>query len=79
MLHHYEFVVMSFESTNAPTAFMDLMTWIFRLYLNSFVIVFIYDILIYSWSHEHYVQHLGVEPKTLRAYRLYAKYIKCEF
>ncbi|XP_075089212.1 uncharacterized protein LOC107768811 isoform X1 [Nicotiana tabacum] len=49
---HYEFLVMSFGLTNAPTAFMHLMHSVFRLYLDSFVIIFIDDILLYSRSWE---------------------------
>ena len=45
---YYECVVISFGLTNALSAFMDLMNRMFRNYLDSFIIVFIDDILVYS-------------------------------
>ena len=57
---HYEFLVMSFSLTNAPVAFMDLMNRVFQHYLDSFVIVFIYDILVYSKNEDDHMDHLRV-------------------
>ena len=76
---HYEFVVMSFGLTNAPAAFMSLMNWIFKLYLDLFVIVFIDDILVYSKSKKEHEEHLRMILEMLRDKKLYAKFSKCEF
>ncbi|XP_070056276.1 uncharacterized protein [Nicotiana tomentosiformis] len=49
----------------APAVFMDLMNMVFIPYIDSFVIVFIDDILIYSRSMEEHEQHLRVERRAI--------------
>ncbi|KAL0543776.1 hypothetical protein IC582_018881 [Cucumis melo] len=76
---HYEFIIMSFGLTNAPIVFMDLMNRVFRELLDTFVIVFIDDILIYSKTEAEHKEHLRMVLETLRANELFAKFSKCEF
>ena len=76
---HFEYTVMPFGLTKALTTFMDFMHMVFQPYLDQFVIVFIDDILIYSWTHEEHECHLTSVPQTLREHKLYAKMSKCEF
>ncbi|KAA0035496.1 ty3-gypsy retrotransposon protein [Cucumis melo var. makuwa] len=76
---HYEFIVMSFGLTNAHAIFMDLMNKVFKDFLDSFVIVFIDDILIYSKTEAEHEEHLHQVLETLRSNKLYAKFSKCEF
>ncbi|KAL0546686.1 hypothetical protein IC582_016598 [Cucumis melo] len=76
---HYEFIVMSFGLTNAPAVFMDLMNRVFREFLDTFVIVFIDDILIYSKTEAEHEEHLRMVLQTLRDNKLYVKFSKCEF
>ncbi|GJV33915.1 putative reverse transcriptase domain-containing protein [Tanacetum coccineum] len=55
---HFEFAIMPFALTNAPTIFIDLMNRVCRPYLGKFMIMFIDDILIYSKTQEEHVEHL---------------------
>ena len=69
---------MLFGLTNSPAAFMDLMNRVFREYLESFVIVFIYDILIYSKTKEEHEKHLRLTLQVHRQHKLYSKLRKFE-
>ena len=55
---HYVFVVMPFGLTNSSAAFIDLMNYVCRPMLDSSVIVFINEILVYSKTPEMHEEHL---------------------
>jgi hypothetical protein len=75
----YEFTVMLFRLTNAPTYFMYMMNKVFMEYLDKFVVVFINDILVYSRSEEEHEGHLRLVLQKRQDHKLYAKLSKCEF
>jgi hypothetical protein len=48
-------------------------------YLDTFVVIFIDDILVYSKSEAEHEKHLRLVLQRLREHKLYAKLSKCEF
>jgi hypothetical protein len=56
----YEYLVMSFGLTNAPTHFMYLMNSVFMEELDKFVVVFIDDILVFFKSKIEHEEHLRI-------------------
>ncbi|KAL0539664.1 hypothetical protein IC582_023880 [Cucumis melo] len=57
---------------------MDLMNRVFKDFIDTFFIVFIDEILIYSKTEAEHEEHLHQVLETLRANKLYAKFSKCE-
>ncbi|WMV37096.1 hypothetical protein MTR67_030481 [Solanum verrucosum] len=57
---HYEFLMMLFGLTNMPITFTSLMNGFFKSFLDSFVIITIDDIFIYSKSKEERANHLRI-------------------
>jgi hypothetical protein len=70
---------MSFGLTNALAYFMDPKNKVFMEYLDTFIVVFIDDILIYSKSDRDHEEHMRLVLQKLRDNQLYAKFSKCEF
>jgi hypothetical protein len=79
--HHgrFEFLVMAFGLTNAPSTFQVLMNDVLRAFLRRFVLVFFDDILIYSSTWAEHLQHVRLILQTLRHNKLAMKQSKCSF
>lgn len=76
---HFEFLVMPFGLSNAPSTFQSLMNLALRPFLRRCVLVFFDDILIYSKSYTEHMQHLRAVLDVLRANKLHVKRSKCSF
>ena len=70
---------MRFGLCNAPSTFQRLMDTVFEKELNSFILVYLDDILIYSRSIGDHWGYLRCAFDELRRAKLYGRLHKCEF
>jgi hypothetical protein len=75
----FEFLVMPFDLTNAPTTIQALMNAVLRSFLQRFVLVFFDNILINSTSWAKHLTHLRLVLATLQEHQLFVKRSKCAF
>lgn len=75
----FEWTVLPFGLSEAPSTFMSLLQSIFFDLLDSCIIVYLDDLCIYSKSIEEHTHHLRLVLNRLRQHRLFAKLSKCEF
>ena len=65
--------------TNAPATFQRMMNYIFKEELDTFVLVYVNDILVFSHTLEEYISHLRTALRKLRDAKLFARLHKCSF
>ena len=76
---YYEFKVMTFLLTNAPTTFQAAMNELFHPYLRKFVLVFFDDMLIYRKTWREHLRHLDQVLTILEEQQFFTKMSKCTF
>ena len=64
---------MSFGLTNAQATFVDIINRVFWCFLDSYVIIFIDDILVYSKNKGEHTNHLKVVFQVIKEHQLFDK------
>ena len=75
----FQYQVVSFGLTNAPSAFQYFLNDVFSDYLGNFVIIYLDDILIYSTDEATHEQHVKLVLDRLCSHHLQLRPEKCTF
>ena len=75
----YEWLVMHFGLTNAPSTFMRLMNHVLREFIGRFVVFYFDDILVYNRDLDDHLGYLRQVLLVLRKHTIFANIDKCTF
>ncbi|MBW0573660.1 hypothetical protein O181_113375, partial [Austropuccinia psidii MF-1] len=75
----YEYLVIPFGSINAPASFQNLVNDLISDFLDTFFVVYLDDIMVFSSSEEEHVKHVASVLQRLMDNNLFAKASNCVF
>ena len=78
-LGHFEYLVMPFGLTNNLAVFQALVNDVLQDFLNTFVVVYLDDILVFSRTPQEHTCHVCQVLHRLLENRLFVKAVKCVF